>query len=188
MADFLSQKGADLLPAILEHADTGLISASPAELTIYGAGSLEPELARWAAQGVPGWNIRILPPTPELRSEMARHDLLLMPSRFEGLGLVAAEALMAGLPVIGTRISGMTEVFPADYPLLAPMADTQALGNLLTQVLSNPDGFRAQARRWVTPTTEKFSLARMAREYGQLYQDLLNGRSLAAGAQSLGAV
>ena len=183
-----TEKGADLLPAILEHADTGPLSASPTELTIYGAGSLEPELARWAAQGVPGWNIRILPPTPELRSEMARHDLLLMPSRFEGLGLVAAEALMAGLPVIGTRISGMTEVFPADYPLLAPVADTQALGTLLTQVLSNPDGFRAQAQRWVAPTTEKFGLARMAREYGQLYQDLLNGRSLTAQAQHSGAV
>ena len=82
----------------------------------------------------------------------------------------------------------MTEVFPADYPLLAPVADTQALGNLLTQVLSNPDGFRAQARHWVAPTTEKFGLARMAREYGQLYQDLLNGRSLAARTQPSGAV
>ena len=182
------QKGADLLPAILEHADTGPLSASPTELTIYGAGSLEPELACWAARGMPGWNIRILPPTPELRSEMARYDLLLLPSRFEGLPLVAAEALMAGLPVVASRAPGMTEVFPADYPLLAPVADTQALGNLLTQVLSNPDGFRAQARRWVAPTTEKFGLARMAREYGQLYQDLLNGRSLATRTQPSGAV
>ena len=180
------QKGVDLLPAILAHAAS--VGHPAAELNIYGAGSLEPELARWAAQGVPGWNIRILPPTPELRSEMARHDLLLMPSRFEGLPLVAAEALMAGLPVVASRAPGMTEVFPADYPLLAPVADTQALGNLLTQVLSNPYSFRAQAQRWVAPTTEKFGLARMAREYGQLYQDLLDGRSLAARTQTSGAV
>ena len=198
------QKGADLLPAILEHAGRGFmtadamttnprttdpVSALPsAELTIYGAGSLETTLVRWAAQGVPGWTIRIVPPTPELRAEMARHDLLLMPSRFEGLPLVAAEALMAGLPVVATRAPGMTEVFPDGYPLLAPCEDTLALGNLLAQVLGNPDGFRAQSRRWMAPTTEKFGLARMAREYSGLYQNLLNGRSLTAQAQPSGAL
>jgi glycosyltransferase involved in cell wall biosynthesis len=174
------QKGADLLPDLLAQAN--LHSANPsaqpaAELNIYGAGSLGPELERWANQGVPGWTIQVLPPTPELRRLMTEHDLLLMPSRFEGLGLVAAEALIAGLPVIGTQIAGLDEVFPAGYPLLARSEDTAELGRLLAGVLADPQQYLALAQGWSVLTSEKFGLARMAREYGELYQQLLSSRA-----------
>lgn len=37
-------------------------------------------------------------------------DLLVMPSRWEGFGLVAAEAMRSGLPVLGTRIGGLSDI------------------------------------------------------------------------------
>ena len=174
------QKGVDLLPAILAHAAS--VGHPPAELNIYGAGSLKPDLERLAAQGVPGWTINMFAPTPRLRELMMQHDLLLMPSRFEGLGLVAAEALMAGLPVIGTQIAGMGEVFPEQYPLLAPPENSLALGKLLAESLHDIERILTLSQGWIAPTTEKFSVSRMGREYGEMYRQLL--QSSAVGAAS----
>ena len=174
------QKGVDLLPAILAHAAS--VGHPPAELNIYGAGSLKPDLERLAAQGVPGWTISMFAPTPRLRELMMQHDLLLMPSRFEGLGLVAAEALIAGLPVIGTQIAGMGEVFPEQYPLLAPPENSLALGKLLAESLQDIERILTLSQGWIAPTTEKFSVSRMGREYGEMDRQLL--QSSAVGAAS----
>jgi starch synthase len=49
-----------------------------------------------------------LPPSPQLtvQEEMRRHDVLVLPSLFEGLALVILEAMAAGIPVIVTKNSG----------------------------------------------------------------------------------
>lgn len=170
------QKGVDLLPAILAHAAS--VGHPPAELNIYGSGSLKPDLEHWAAQGVPGWTINMFAPTPRLRELMMQHDLLLMPSRFEGLALVAVEALMSGLPVIGTQIAGMSEVFPDQYPLLAPPEDSLGLGKLLAESLQDTERILALSQGWIAPTTEKFSVSRMGREYGEMYRQLLQSSTV----------
>jgi glycosyltransferase involved in cell wall biosynthesis len=189
------QKGVDLLPGILSHVDPSVANSggtdsggTNAELHIYGAGSLKPEMTRWANQATPGWTVRLFDPTPDIRRLMAGYDVMLMPSRFEGLGLVAAEALMAGLPVIGTRVAGLDEVFPADYPLLAASEDSAALGALLSQVLRDPQHFSALARNWTEETEEKFGLARMGREYHNFYQQLMRGGAQISQPQPSGAL
>ena len=176
-----AQKGVDLLPAILAHAAS--LGHPPAELNIYGSGSLQPDLERWAAQGVPGWTINMFAPTPKLRELMMQHDLLMMPSRFEGLALIVAEALMAGLPVIGTQIAGMSEVFPEQYPLLAPPEDAPALGKLLAESLQETERLLALSQHWIAPTVQKFSASRMGREYAEIYRQLLQSTALGAASQ-----
>lgn len=46
-------------------------------------------------------------PWTELKEAFATHDALILSSRFEGLPLVAIEAIWAGIPVIATRTSGL---------------------------------------------------------------------------------
>lgn len=49
-------------------------------------------------------------PRDEILAEMRRHDLLMLPSLFEGFGLVLVEALSQGLPVIATDHSGAPDI------------------------------------------------------------------------------
>ena len=47
---------------------------------------------------------------PELGAYYETADVLVAPSRWEGFGLTAVEAMRAGLPVIATRVGGLAEV------------------------------------------------------------------------------
>jgi glycosyltransferase involved in cell wall biosynthesis len=46
----------------------------------------------------------------ELTAYYETADVLVVPSRWEGFGLIAAEAMRSGLPVIATRVGGLAEI------------------------------------------------------------------------------
>ena len=66
-------------------------------------------------------------------------DLFAFPSTKEGFGLVALEALAAGLPVVATRLD-VFETFLADgeSALLTPPGDGAALGDALARLARDP--------------------------------------------------
>ncbi|HTN23951.1 MAG TPA: MSMEG_0565 family glycosyltransferase [Solirubrobacteraceae bacterium] len=76
-------------------------------------------------------------------AELERHyraaDLFAFPSTKEGFGLVALEALAAGLPVVATALD-VFETFLADgeTALLTPAGDGDALGRALARLARDP--------------------------------------------------
>lgn len=172
------QKGVDLLPSIVSQAMS--LTDRAVQLHVAGRGQLGAQLEDWAAQLSAAWEVRILPPIPNLADHLkaGHYDLVFMPSRFEGLNLVAVEAMLAGVPVVATRIAGLREIFPDDYPLLAPPGDTSALAVLLAQAIERVEDFRTLARSLQPAIQAKFSLSVMGTSYLQLYQraTLANGQ------------
>lgn len=164
------QKGADLLPELVARAAT--LSGRPAQVTVLGDGSLAAGLRRWAQQpGLP-WPVTVSPARPGLRAYLGDFDVVLMPSRFEGFGLLAAEALLAGTPVVATDIPGLREVLAPPYPLLAPPGDLEAIARLLADVVDNPSRYRELACRLRGGVQQRFGVEQMLDGYRRVYRNL----------------
>ncbi len=75
---------------------------------------------------------------PTLQHWYRRADLLVLASYFEGYGMVAAEALTHGLPVIATTAGALPDTVPADAGLQVPPGDAPALRAALARLLDDP--------------------------------------------------
>jgi putative glycosyltransferase (TIGR04348 family) len=64
---------------------------------------------------------------------MARCRLVALTSLSEGGPAVISEAIIAGVPLIATRVAGCVGMLGDDYPGLFPVGDTQALARMLTR-------------------------------------------------------
>lgn len=84
-------------------------------------------------------------PEPELRRIVAGARALVLPSRDEGFGLPALEALACGLPVVCSDLPALREV-TAGHAIYVPFGETNALRAALHEALALPTD-RAPARR-----------------------------------------
>lgn len=71
-------------------------------------------------------------------------DILVMPSLFEGYGMVLAEAMARGLPIVCTTGGAAAETVPDDAALKAPPGDPAALAAALARIIDDP-GLRARS-------------------------------------------
>jgi glycosyltransferase involved in cell wall biosynthesis len=78
-------------------------------LFVVGDGSEEHVLRSLAEAIAPG-RIRFLPPFEDPASVLAAADVVVMPSRTEGMPAVAIEAGMSGLPVVASSVGGIPEI------------------------------------------------------------------------------
>jgi putative glycosyltransferase (TIGR04348 family) len=102
-------------------------------------------------------------PHHRLREVFARAHLLVLPSRMEGGANVISEAVVAGLPVVASRIAGSVGLLGAEYPGYYPVEDAAALRELLLRAEADRDYYQSLAdacaarRHLFTPEREQES-------------------------------
>lgn len=168
---FEPQKGFDVLLAALPLVR--LPEGTQVELTVAGQGSQRAHLQALAARAPAAWCVNLVPPLEGISRALAQSDLVIVPSRFEGLGLVSLEATQGGRPVVATRAPGLAETLPPSHPWLAAPDDVQALAEALSAAITRAADWGqvvSQAQSWVAG---QFSLASMTEGYARLYRTAL---------------
>lgn len=135
---FVAAKGfADLIAALAR-------LEAPARLTLVGAGPERLALQAQAAQAgvhlsLPG----VLGPDL-LAAAYQMADVVAQPSHREGFGLVAAEAVAAGVPVVATDSGGVRDIL--DAADLVRVGDVQGLTNALAKVAADLPAARMRSQ------------------------------------------
>ncbi len=97
---------------------------------------------------------------------------LVMPAVDEGLGLVAAEALLCETPVIAFASGGLTDLIrDGETGVLVPTGDVTALARAIDDVLSRPDRGAALGVAGRRATLAAFGPQAVAARYAALYRE-----------------
>lgn len=141
-------------------------SLPEAHLVLAGKGPVEEE-AREILRGAP--RVRWIGYRTDVPAVMRALDVLAFPSRSEGFGLVAAEALAAGIPVVATRAGALPEVVRDGVDgVLVPPGDTEALARALVRLGGDPAERARMGRAGRERVRREFSVERMVGEYEAL--------------------
>ena len=142
-------KGLDHLIAAL-----GMLRDLPLKLDVVGDITFEPryfkKLVRHA--GALGVSDRVTFHDAVAREDLGRFysraDIFTFPSLYEGFGIVLAEAMHAGLPIVATRTGPAGEILhEGENALIVPPADSAALAHAIRTLASDPDMREEFARR-----------------------------------------
>lgn len=98
-------------------------------------------------------------PRATVQALLRRSHAMVLSSRHEGGANVISEAIVAGVPVLASRMDGNVGLLGADYPGYFPVGDTAALARLLLRIESDPR-FVAKLRRAIARRAREFTPAR----------------------------
>jgi glycosyltransferase involved in cell wall biosynthesis len=144
----------------------------PYECHIYGQGAMEHELKHLADE------LGILPRifwhgvSPDVYDVYANHDLFVMPSAWEGFGLVAIEAAVAGIPMIISDLPVMRELFGEKTVLVKP-GNPKDLATAILDTLDRPSAAINRANQLACQDFTKYSIQTMTNKYAEKYRELL---------------
>ena len=127
---------------------TALLDAWPAvrarlpmaRLALVGGG---PDAEALASRHVTG--VDLVGEVADPRDWYAAADVVVQPSRWEGMSLAVLEAFATGRSVVATRVVGMTEI--VEESALVPPGDVRALVDAVTQRLADADVAAAEGAR-----------------------------------------
>ncbi|MEU0134626.1 glycosyltransferase family 4 protein [Streptomyces sp. NPDC006296] len=159
------QKGQDVLLRAWRTA-----APAGARLVLVGDGPSGDELRRTAPPGV-----LFAGATADVRPWIHAADLLVLPSRWEGMALAPLEAMACGTPVLLTDVNGARESLPPGHPphCLVPPGDAPALAAALSALLGDP-ALRAELGRTAQSRTRSvFDVSRTSGAVLNLYEELV---------------
>ncbi|MFI5339629.1 MAG: glycosyltransferase family 4 protein [Candidatus Methylomirabilales bacterium] len=142
-----------------------------AHLVLVGDGPLRTRLEASVTSGPTRGQVTFAGATADVASYLKAADLLVLPSRAEGMSNTILEAMACGLPIVATDLIGNREVMGDDgqvgrlVPPGDPAALAEAIGTLLrTATLRDKLGEAARAM-----VAERFDMQRVVTQYVSLY-------------------
>lgn len=101
-------------------------------------------------------------------------DVFVLPSKWEGLGISALEAMAAGVPIVASRTTGLVDIIQdGKTGLLVTPGDVEGLSAAVSRLINTPDLACRLARAAREHVRRNFSLDAIVLAHTQLYVNLL---------------
>lgn len=128
-------------------------------LAVIGAGPEAVALKQKAASALPSdrWLFGGALSHASVLATMAKADVFVLNSSYEGLSHVLIEASLLGVPIVATRVGGNPEVVEdGENGLLVPPGDTKSLASAVARILSD-EGLRERMKSANNKLADRFS-------------------------------
>lgn len=152
------------------------LSAKAPHITflLVGEGPLEAQLKTQAGQLNVDDTVRFAGFRRDIPDLLSAADLFVLPSYSEGLPVSVIEAAAAGLPVVASRVGGLSEIVEEDVTgNLVPAGDADALARAILGMAEAPSRARRMANAGQRAVRERFGMEQMIGAYTRLYTTLL---------------
>ena len=156
------QKGQDVLleawPAVERRVEG-------AELVLVGSGPAEAALRATAGAA------RLVGERADIRDWLAAADLVVLPSRWEGMSYTVLEAIATGRSVVATDVPGMREAL-GDLGAIVPPEEADLLADAIVERLREADARSADERLGPERVARLYGLGQTTGAMAELYEEL----------------
>lgn len=168
------EKGPDIFVEILAH----LAQRCPAvHGAVVGDGPLRADLERLAHERGVGERIYWIAHRPRVEPLLADMDVVVMPSRTEGLPMLLLEAMALARPVVASDVGGMPEVIERGRSgWLCPVGDAGSFAAVIARALELPEARRIIGEQARARILAHFTAQAMAEKMMALYDEVLGIR------------
>jgi glycosyltransferase involved in cell wall biosynthesis len=164
------EKGLETLLGAMSHLAA---RGKPMHLVLAGDGPRRRVVENFIAHGEGGGHCRMLGFVRDVRGVLSAADMLIMPSRWEGFGLAAAEAMAASLPVIASRVPGLQDVVvDGQTALTAPAGDVVAFAEAVELLGGDADLRRRLGQAGQERAAQCFNIQTTIAAHEKLYLDV----------------
>jgi glycosyltransferase involved in cell wall biosynthesis len=156
-------------PTLLRAMKQVLDSGVETELFIVGEGVEKDNLVELTLELRINKRVHWLGRTPFVNEFLSQLDLFVLPSIYEGFGLVLLEAMQANKPILATNNSSIPEVLGKDYAGLFEPSNVEKLSGLVRKVLME-DVFAKQLVSNYASRLDNFTPEVMAEKLLRVYE------------------
>ncbi len=149
------------------------LTKTPFVWLIAGKGPFEAEYRQTVLDLGCGDVIKFIGFRNDIPDLMSTADVFVLPSVAEAFGVVFAEAIYLGTPIVATKIGGIPEIVSDGIDgILIPPADSDAIANTLADLINNPEKLRSLAGTGKQKVIDKFLFDEMTRKYESICEEL----------------
>jgi glycosyltransferase involved in cell wall biosynthesis len=149
----------------------------PPKLVIAGQGPRRKLIESFVASQPAGRLIRLLGHVSDVRGVLSAADIFAMPSRWEGFGLAAAEAMAASLPVVASQVEGLKDLLvDGQTALLVDMDDAESLAARIARLSQDAAMRESLGQMGRQRVIHHFSIAANVAAHQSLYLELVASR------------
>lgn len=171
---FMSPKGFRYLIEALELMLLNDLPKKPLILTFGEGCFVREEIAGVTKRGLDRY-VNFLPFVPNPASTIKGLDVVVMPSLWEACPLQPMEAMVSGVPVIGTNCIGLREVLEDTSAKIITPKDSKALANAIIEEMSNPSTYKS--RQFAGEAAIRFDVKKQASRLEHIILNLIKQKS-----------